>query len=124
MCKYCNILSVNNEICVQVKNKPCTRRIGCMRLISWIHPRGSRIITIRVNYWDRPARYITISAVQDKETAERFGTWKEETNWFLKNRTYVDDATEGACNKEAAFAVSQDMEDISAIEGSISRKQS
>jgi hypothetical protein len=27
--------------CVQVKNKPCTRRPGYMRLISWIHPRGS-----------------------------------------------------------------------------------
>ncbi len=30
---------------VQVKIKPCTRRTGYMRLISWTHPRGSGIVT-------------------------------------------------------------------------------
>jgi hypothetical protein len=32
--------------------------------------------------------------------------------WFLKNRTYVADATGGAENLEVARRVSQDMEDI------------
>ncbi len=32
--------------------------------------------------------------------------------WFLKNRTYVDDATGGASSTEEARQVSQDMEDI------------
>ncbi len=29
------------KFCVQVKNKPCVRCTSNMRLISWIHPRGS-----------------------------------------------------------------------------------
>jgi hypothetical protein len=29
------------RFCVQVKNKPCKRCTSYMRLISWIHPRGS-----------------------------------------------------------------------------------
>jgi hypothetical protein len=31
---------------VQVKNKPCVRKMSYMRLISWIHPRGSKTICI------------------------------------------------------------------------------
>ncbi len=32
--------------------------------------------------------------------------------WFLKNCTYVDDATRGAEDTEVAKQISQDMEDI------------
>ncbi len=31
--------------CVQVKNKPCIRRTGNMRLIPWTHPRGSETLS-------------------------------------------------------------------------------
>jgi hypothetical protein len=46
-----------------------------------------------------------------RETATRFGEGKERAAWFLKNRTYGDDATGGASSVEAAKQVSQDMED-------------
>jgi hypothetical protein len=65
---------------------------------------------MRVNYGDRPAGCIAIAAV--RETADRFGKGKETAAWFLKNRTYVDDATGGASSMEEAKKVSQDMEDI------------
>jgi hypothetical protein len=67
-------------------------------------------VTTRVNYGDRPAGCIAIAAV--RETADRFGEGKETASWFLKNRTYVDDATGGASSTEKARQVSQDMEDI------------
>ncbi len=67
-------------------------------------------LTTRVNFGDRPAGCIAIAAVQ--ETATRFGKGKETAAWFLKNRTYVDDATGAASSTEAARRVSQDMEDI------------
>ncbi len=67
-------------------------------------------MTTRVNYGDRPAGCIAIAAV--RKTATRFGKGKETAAWFLKNRRYVDDATEGAGLVEAAKLVSQDMEDI------------
>jgi hypothetical protein len=67
-------------------------------------------VTTRVNYGDRPAGCIAIAAV--RKTATRFGEGKEKAAWFLKNQTYVDDATGGAGSAEAAKQVSQDMEDI------------
>ncbi len=67
-------------------------------------------VTTRVNYGDRPAGCIAIAAV--RETADRFGKGREMAAWFLKKRTYVDDATGGANSTEAARRVSQDMEDI------------
>jgi hypothetical protein len=67
-------------------------------------------ITTRVNYGDQPAGCIAIAAV--RETATRFGEGREKAAWFLKNWTYVDDATAGAGSVEAAKQVSQDMEDI------------
>jgi hypothetical protein len=72
-------------------------------------------VTTRVNYGDRPAGCIAIAAV--RETADRFGEGKDTAAWFLKNRTYVDDATGGAATAEAARQVSQDMEDILANGG-------
>jgi hypothetical protein len=67
-------------------------------------------VTTRGNYGDRPAGCIAIAAVW--ETADRFGKGRETAAWFLKNRTYVDDATGGASSAEKARQVSQDMEDI------------
>ncbi len=67
-------------------------------------------VTTRVSYGDRPAGCIAIAAV--RETVDRFGRGKETAAWFLKNRTYVDDATGGASSMEEAKKVSQDMEDI------------
>ncbi len=67
-------------------------------------------VTTRVNYGDRPAGCIAIAAV--REMASRFGEGRKKAAWFLKNRTYVDDATRGASTLEAAKQVSQDMEDI------------
>jgi hypothetical protein len=60
----------------------------------------SIFVTTRVNYGDRPAGCIAIAAV--RETATRFGEGREKAAWFLKNRTYVDDATGGAGSVEAA----------------------
>jgi hypothetical protein len=67
-------------------------------------------VTTRVNYGDRSAGCIAIAAV--RETADRFGRGRETAAWFLKNRTYMDDATGGASSAEVARQVSQDMEDI------------
>ncbi len=67
-------------------------------------------VTTRVNYGDRPAGCIAIAALL--ENADRFGKGRETAAWFLKNRTYMDDATGGASSAEAARQVSQDMEDI------------
>ncbi len=63
-----------------------------------------------MNYGDRPAGCIAIAAV--RETADRFGVGRETAAWFLKNRTYVDDATGGGSSMEEDKKVSQDMEDI------------
>ncbi len=50
-------------------------------------------VTTRVNYGDKPAGCIAIAAM--RETAAMFGKGKEKATWFLKNRTYVDDARGG-----------------------------
>jgi hypothetical protein len=44
--------------------------------------------------------------------AERFNGDKEESAWFMKNRSYVDDAMGGTNNKEGAKKISRDMEDM------------
>ncbi len=98
-----------------------------VRIILWRFGDRSKkptiFVTTRVNYGDRPAGCIAIAAV--RETANRFGEGKETAAWFLKNRTYVDDATGGASSGEEAKKVSQDMEDIlEKTGGSGSRKQS
>ncbi len=79
-------------------------------------------VTMRVNYGDRPAGCIAIAAV--RETAARFGKGKETAAWFLRNRTYVDDATGGASSMEAARRVSQDMRTFWRMDGSALRKLS
>jgi hypothetical protein len=67
-------------------------------------------VTTQVNYGDRPAGCIAIAAV--RETATRFGEGRDKAAWFLKNWTYVDDATRGTSTLAAARQVLQDMEDI------------
>ncbi len=47
-------------------------------------------VTTRVNYGDSPAGCTAIGAMQ--ETAKRFSKGREAAAWFLKNRTYVDEA--------------------------------
>ncbi len=46
-----------------------------------------------------------------QETADRFSEGKEQVDWFLKNRTYVDDAMGGSQSKEAASVTSRDMKE-------------
>ncbi len=53
---------------------------------------------------------IAIAAV--REMATRFGEGKEKVAWFLKDRTYVNDATGGTSTLATAKQVLQDMEDI------------
>jgi hypothetical protein len=85
-----------------------------VRRILWRFGKGRReptvFVTTRVNYGDRPAGCIAIVAV--RETATRFGGGRDKAAWFLKNQTYVDDATGGVSTLAAAKQVSQDMEDI------------
>jgi hypothetical protein len=85
-----------------------------VRRILWRFGEGSweptNFVTTRVNYGDQPAGCIAIAAV--RETASRFGEGREKAAWFLKNQTYVENATGGASTLKAAKQVSQDMEDI------------
>jgi hypothetical protein len=67
-------------------------------------------VTTRVNYGDRQAGCIAIAAVH--ETATRFGKGREMAAWFLKNQTYMDDATGEADSMMAAKQVTHDREDI------------
>jgi hypothetical protein len=50
-------------------------------------------VTTTVNFGDKPAGCIAIAAI--RETAEQFGGDYPKASWFLKHRTYVDDATAG-----------------------------
>jgi hypothetical protein len=84
------------------------RRIICRFGNGEVEP--TIFVTTRVNYGDRLAGCIAIAVVRD--TVEKFGEGREKAAWFLNNRTYVDDATGGAEDVEAAKQVSQDMEDI------------
>jgi hypothetical protein len=61
--------------------------------LRWI--KGMRVyVTTTVNFGDRPAECIAIAAL--RETAERYGGDLPEAAWFLKYRTYVDDAVAGS----------------------------
>jgi hypothetical protein len=65
-------------------------------------------VTTTVNFGDKPAGCIAIAAI--RETAERFGGDYPEASWFLKYRTYVDDATAGANSMERLRALSKELE--------------
>jgi hypothetical protein len=72
-------------------------------------------LTTTVNFGDKPAGCIAITAV--RETARRFQEIDPEAAWFIRNRTYVDDATAGADSKEDLMAISRGMEAIVARGG-------
>ncbi len=65
-------------------------------------------ITTTVNFGDKPAGCIAIAAA--RETAEKFGAKFPEAAWFLKFRTYVDDATAGADTMARLEELSSEME--------------
>ena len=72
-------------------------------------------ITTTVNFGDKPAGCIAITAV--RETAKRFQEISPEAAWFIQNRTYVDDATAGADTMDELEAISRGMEAIVARGG-------
>jgi hypothetical protein len=65
-------------------------------------------INTTVNFGDKPAGCIVIAAA--RETAEKFGGMHPEAAWFLKYRTYVDDATARADSMECLWTLSEEME--------------
>ncbi len=67
-------------------------------------------ITTTVNFGDKPAGCIAIAAA--RETAERFGAKFTEAAWFLKFRTYVDDAITGADTMARLEELSSEMEAV------------
>jgi hypothetical protein len=77
-------------------------------------------ITTTVNFGDKPAGCIAIAA--ERETAERFCRMHLEAAWFLKYRTYVDDATAGTDSMEHLQALSEEKE-VVAKQGSFEFKE-
>jgi hypothetical protein len=77
-------------------------------------------ITATVNFGDKPAGCIAIAAA--RETADRFGGGHPEAAWFLKYRTYVDDATAGGNTMERLRELSTEMEAV-AKEGGFEFKE-
>jgi hypothetical protein len=67
-------------------------------------------ITTTVNFGDKPAGCIAIA--EARETADRFGAEFPEAAWFLKFRTYVDDATAGADTMARLRELSSEMETV------------
>jgi hypothetical protein len=51
------------------------------------------LITNTVYFGDKPAGCIAITAI--RETAAMFGADMPEAQWFIQNRTYVDDCMAG-----------------------------
>jgi hypothetical protein len=64
-------------------------------------------ITTTVNFIDKTAGCIAIAAA--RETASMCEEILREATWFLKNITYVDDATAGADSMERLGALSEEM---------------
>jgi hypothetical protein len=85
-----------------------------MRRILWRDCDGSKemriYVTTTVNFGDRPAGCIAIAAL--RETAERYGTDLPTAAWYLKYRTYVDDAVAGADTQEGMVKLSSDLETL------------
>ncbi|MFN9910199.1 MAG: hypothetical protein ACK56F_29495, partial [bacterium] len=65
-------------------------------------------LTTTVNFGDRPAGCIAIAAL--RETAERYGMDMPDAAWYLKFRTYVDDAVAGSDTQEGMIQLSADLE--------------
>jgi len=67
-------------------------------------------VTTTVNFGDRPVGCIAIAAL--RETAERFGADLPIAAWYLKYRTYVDDAVAGSDTQEGMIELSGDLETL------------
>ncbi len=85
-----------------------------MRRILWRDCDGSKemriYVTTTVNFGDRPAGCIAIAAL--RETAERYGADLPTAVWYLKYRTYVDDAVAGADTQEGLIKLSSNLETL------------
>jgi hypothetical protein len=85
-----------------------------MRRILWRDCDGSKemrvYVTTTVNFGDRPAGCIAIAAL--RETAEWYGADLPITAWYLKYRTYVDDAVAGSDTQEGMVELSGDLETL------------
>ncbi len=85
-----------------------------MRRVLWRDCDGSKemriYVTTTVNFGDRPAGCIAIAAL--RETAERYGADLPTAAWYLKYRTYVDDAVAGADTQEGMIKLSSDLETL------------
>jgi hypothetical protein len=66
--------------------------------------------TTTVNFGDRPAGCIAIAAM--RETAEKFGGELPEASWFLKYRSYVNDAVAGTETLERLKVLSKKLEEV------------
>ncbi len=90
-----------------------------LRRVMWRGGDGSAkmkvYITTTVNFGDKPAGCIAIAAA--RETADRFGAEFPEAAWFLKFRTYMDDATAGADTTARLRELSLEMETVARQEG-------
>jgi Pao retrotransposon peptidase len=62
-------------------------------------------ITTTVNFGDRPAGCIAIAAVL-------FGEGKPEAQWFIQNRTYVDDCMAGDNDYKKLLKISRDLDEL------------
>ncbi len=69
-----------------------------------------KVYITTVNFGDKPAGCIPIAAA--RETAWMSEEILKEATWFLKNRTYVDDATTGADSMERLQTLSKEMEAV------------
>jgi hypothetical protein len=63
-----------------------------------------------VNFGDRPAGCIAIAAL--RENAERYGTDLPTAAWYLKYRTYVDNAVAGSDTQEGMVELSGELETL------------
>jgi hypothetical protein len=83
-----------------------------MRRVLWRDCDSSKemriYVTTTVNFGDRPAGCIAIAAL--RETAERYGADLPIAAWYLKYRTYVDDAVAGSDTREGMVKLSSDLE--------------
>jgi hypothetical protein len=77
-------------------------------------------VTTTVNFGDRPAGYIAITAT--REMAKMFSGSKDDFACFLTERTYVNDATAGANTRYKLVKLSRKMEEIGAC-GSFTFKE-
>jgi hypothetical protein len=68
------------------------------------------VVTTTVNFGDKPAGCIAIAAV--RETASMFGENKPEAQWFIQNRTYIDDCMAGHDILEELKKISEDLDEL------------